>query len=208
MMSVIDERDFQSRLQRLERAWQRLDAPILRIMRPGLSESRIDELIAPTGLTLPDELRWWWQWHDGAVTALPDPDQAREIDPGGWLFLPLSEAVELYKHHEEVRRKYIAMGAAELAEITWRPELFPFSHRVWRPNDVLAADTSVPAHASAPVVTRAFEGLGGAPEVDSVAETVSVWVELLESGRYHIEQGSLQPVDPTYTEEPRLLWVL
>ena len=74
--------------------------------------------------------------------------------------------------------------------------------------DVLAVATLVEAHGPAPVMLRTFTGVESDCGAESVGELVGMWVELLESGRYHVEDGSLQPVDPMYTEEPRLLWVL
>lgn len=205
---MIDESGFLSKCAQLERAWDSLDAPILGMLRPGLSDSQIDELMAPTGLVLPDELRWWWQWHDGAEARLPDADEEREIGPGGWLHLSLREAVELYDFHDGAYREYAGYGDMQLANITWRPGLFPLCQGVGGARDVLAVATLVEAHGPAPVMLRTFTGVESDCGAETVGELVGMWIELLESSRYLVEDGWFQPLDPMFTEEPRLRWVL
>lgn len=205
---MVDESDFQEQLDRLEGVLHSLGAPVAELFRPGLTDEQIDDLMAPTGLTLPDELRIWWRWHDGANEAASDQEEGRRLGPGGWLHLSLRQAVDLHGYHNGRYREMIEIEAMDLAELAWRPNLFPFSHRGWQPNHVLAADTSVPKHASAPVVMTSEMGIESWTGADSVSEVVGLWIELLESGRYHVEDGSWQPLDPMYTEEPRFLWLL
>jgi cell wall assembly regulator SMI1 len=115
-LAVVDEAQFKVQLDRLERVWRRLDSPLVDLLRPGLSDEQIDELMAPTGLTLPDELRLWWGWHDGAPTT-SDQEEGRGLGSGGWLHVSPSEAIDLYNYHEGFYREMIAIP---LAPVTLR----------------------------------------------------------------------------------------
>lgn len=206
---MIDEGEFQAQLDRLERAGRRLHSPLTTLLQPGLTDERIGELMEPTGLTLPDELRVWWSWHSSVSPPGPDPDEGREISAGGWLHLPLQQAVDLYTHRCGFSSDVLASGSVEEANLTWRPGLFPFSHAVCRPNNVLAAITTVPEHAPAPVLMRTFMGIEPERGTGSESEVLGCWVELLESGRYTIVDGFWQTDPPGLIEqEARLRWLL
>jgi hypothetical protein len=204
---VLDERKFLDQLDRLEQVWRRLESPLVESLRPGLSDERIGELMAPTGLTLSDELKLWWGWHDGAPTT-SGQEEGRGLGPGGWLHLSLSEAVDLHSYHEGFYQEMIATGSTDIAELVWRPGLFPLSHRGWQPNHVLAADTLVAECSPSPVVSRSEMGIERDEGASSVSEVIGLWIELLESGRYRVEDGSWQPLDRFYAEESRFLWLL
>lgn len=206
-MRIGDE--FAERLERLEAVWRRLDAPVLRYLRPGLPEERIEDLLAPTGLVLPEELRLWWAWHDGADDPSVDVDDNREIGPGGWLHLPLHEAVALHEHRLGAYRGLLAMGAPDAAALEWRPGLFPFSHRVAKHNHVLAVDASVGVHAPAPVTMTSEMGIETHCGAASVTAMLDIWIELLESGRYRLLDGFFETDPPGLVEEDeRLRWPL
>src|SRR5436305_119025 len=68
-------------------------ALIAQCWAPGLTDRRIDELLAPHSIDLPDEARTWWRWHNGT---LPDrPSLGQRIVPGRDL-LSLESALDLY----------------------------------------------------------------------------------------------------------------
>jgi hypothetical protein len=52
-------------LDALAERLESLGAPIAQHWRPGLTDAEIDGLMEPTGLSLPEELRRWFAWHDG-----------------------------------------------------------------------------------------------------------------------------------------------
>lgn len=193
-------------LGRLEAAWRRSDAPVLGYLRPGLAPERIDELMAPTGLALPDELRAWWAWHDGANEP-STLDESREIGPGGWLHLPLSEAIELWAYHAGQYRMALEK-AADIAALAWRPGLFPFTHRSSGYNHVLAVETDVDVHGPAPVTLVTEMGVEHHGGAGSFAAMLDLWIELLESDRYHVLDGHIHPRDWSVTEDERLGWIL
>lgn len=206
---MVDEARFQQQLDRLERVWRRLDAPVLQYLRPGLADVEIDRLIVSTGLTLPDELRMWWRWHDGSNDPGTDSVGEREIGPGGWLHLSLQEAIDLYHYHDNFFSEMATNGSLEEANLTWRKGLFPFSHAVARPNDVLAAQTLVDKNAVAPVLLRTFMGIEPGRGADSVGQAIQTWVDLLESGRYSVVDHFFETDPPGLIEQdPELRWLL
>ncbi len=90
----------------LERAAEALVAslravghPLPDLLRPGLSDLAIDEIMRPTGLTLPDEARALWRWADGVdVSQLTGPT-AGHMFPGGLEMLGLAVAVARHLEH-------------------------------------------------------------------------------------------------------------
>lgn len=206
--AMVDEAEFMGLLDRLERAWERYDAPVLERLRPGLSDSEIDELMLPTELTLPIELRLWWGWHDSALPSEPDFDEGRQFAPGGWLHVPLYQAVALHDHHVGMYQDLVATGSTDLASLGWRPGLFPFTQRVSQPNHVIAAETLVGARDSASVVVTSEMGIERDVTADSVDEVLRIWVETLESGRYVLENGAWWSSDRSRPREPLLRWLI
>jgi len=85
-------------LDRLER-WLREHAPaVADALRPGLSDDEIDALETQGRLTLTDELRALYRWHDGC-----DPRRVEDFIPSH-RFVPLGEAVrEQAAVREQVR---------------------------------------------------------------------------------------------------------
>jgi hypothetical protein len=49
----------------LEAAWRSQGAEIAGLLAPGLGDEAMAALLQPLGLTLPEEARIWWGWHDG-----------------------------------------------------------------------------------------------------------------------------------------------
>ena len=56
-------------LAELEEAVGRHDPELVARLAPGLTDAEMDDVMRPLGLTLPEEDRVWWRWHDG----LTDP---------------------------------------------------------------------------------------------------------------------------------------
>jgi cell wall assembly regulator SMI1 len=80
-------------LDRLETAWREQGAPIARNLAPGLPAERMAALEAEHDLALPEELRRWWQWHDGVVTGKVSGDDGA-VGAGPWMLLSFEEAIE------------------------------------------------------------------------------------------------------------------
>ncbi len=59
-------------LAELEQVWEQRDIPIRHHLQPGLTDVEIEQIMAPTGLTLPEEARAWWRWHNGVPDGTPD----------------------------------------------------------------------------------------------------------------------------------------
>ena len=74
-------------LAELEEAVGRHDLELVARLAPGLTDAEMDDLMRPLGLTLPEEDRVWWRWHDGLT------DQT--FGPRFWL-LPLEAAIREY----------------------------------------------------------------------------------------------------------------
>jgi hypothetical protein len=107
-------------LERLERHLVDQQAPAAALLRPGLSDEAIDELIAPTGLDLPEEARELFRWHDGTRGDIRD-QRDRSI-AGGWQFHPLQDQVA--RLHEW--RAGVQEAADEEGwELVYKPVYFP-----------------------------------------------------------------------------------
>lgn len=56
-------------LDRLQGHWERMDVPLLDVMRPGFERAELERIFEPTGLRVSDELATWWGRFGG-----PDPE--------------------------------------------------------------------------------------------------------------------------------------
>lgn len=77
-------------LETFERSLRSAGAGIVEHWMPGLSDDVIDELAGAHGLSLPEEARVLWRWHDGS--SADAPPTANEIAPGR-RFSPLATVV-------------------------------------------------------------------------------------------------------------------
>lgn len=80
-------------LHELEARMDAAGAPFSSRALPGLSDAQIDELLAPSGLTIATELREWWRWHHGSLSDSVTPF-AHEIGPGSWGLMTIPEALD------------------------------------------------------------------------------------------------------------------
>jgi hypothetical protein len=80
-------------LERFEATLRRVGAAIVDAWAPGLRDDEIDALVQPIGVTLPEEARAWWRWHDGLRPGTRP--QSWDIMPGRSLF-SLWDAVDLF----------------------------------------------------------------------------------------------------------------
>lgn len=82
-------------LRRWETHWIDLELPIATAVNPGASEPMIDAIERRVGLTFPDELRQWFQWHNGARSRSGFARSSPEAAPG-WHLFSLDQAAERY----------------------------------------------------------------------------------------------------------------
>jgi hypothetical protein len=89
-------------------------AAIVDAWAPGLTDQEIDARVAPIGVTLPEEARLWWRWHDGLRPGAPSA--LWDIMPGRSLFA-LTESLELYVAERDrcettgFRRSFFSLSA-------------------------------------------------------------------------------------------------
>lgn len=121
-MDAFDEGRLLALLDRLEGFWRDQHHPLAGSVRPGLTAERIEELMAPTGLTLPPELVTWWSWHDGSQPARRLYDDFVFGQP----FFSLERAVETYQWWMTPENQPASLDSV-LADYWWRPSWFPIS---------------------------------------------------------------------------------
>jgi cell wall assembly regulator SMI1 len=170
-------------LDGLKELWAREGAPVLQHLRPGLAPEEIDALTEPLGVRLPTEARTWWGWHDG-VSGTVALGVQRELGPG-LPFLPLGDAVALYRH----ALQQAAEVAGDQADYWWRPSWFPVTER----SGEIRCDCSVEDGSPTPIYwayshDHDADGLAN-PKVESFGTMVTWWIEAVESGawRYSAE---------------------
>lgn len=170
-------------LQDLEDHWRRQQAPLAERLQPGLTDAEIDELTAPLGIVLATEVRIWWGWHNGA-----SPSDSlrvdREFGPG-FVFLPLGEAIALYRQMRQIFRDIWEADDPQMVNYWWRPTWFPITER----RGAVRCDCAVPPGAPTPIYwayshDHDAEGLTN-PKVASFGTMVTWWLEALETGAWY-----------------------
>jgi hypothetical protein len=170
-------------LDALEARWRAHGLPLLDRLRPGLTDDEMDTLTAPLGLRLPLEARRWWGWHDGVSSA--DVYNAREREVGvGMQFLPLGEAVELYRSLRTVILEDHLAGAFEPdPEGWWARAWFPVTER----SGPIVCDCSVPEGEVTPIRILDWGALikqVKIPRARSLGEVVGWWIEAFDVGAW------------------------
>ncbi|HJS93669.1 MAG TPA: PASTA domain-containing protein [Solirubrobacteraceae bacterium] len=79
--------------------------------RPGLSDARIDALLLPAGIDLPEEARLWWRWQNGQEIT---PD-GRVHTLGGRQVPPLEYVVEWYENFRGIHHAAFGVDGLLLA---------------------------------------------------------------------------------------------
>jgi hypothetical protein len=191
-------------LETLLACWVEQDAPILRKLRPGLSDSDIDEIVEPLGITPSHEARVWWGWHDGATTRRPGRND-RAIGRISLRYIPLTEAVEFARRSQEIARK-ITPGQTGLpadARYWWEPSWLPITPesrgpivldcgvRSGQPSPIRRIDHAdlVLTH---PRTIAEANRVGGfrTPKARSFGELVQWWIEAFDVGAYRYDKGA------------------
>jgi cell wall assembly regulator SMI1 len=97
-------------MDRYMAALDRLDVPSARNLAGGLTDNEIDDLMMPTGLTLPLEARQWWRYHNGVIDDREVNDRALAAT---WEFNTLAACVGHWRQ------------SCEIAFPEWDPNWFP-----------------------------------------------------------------------------------
>jgi cell wall assembly regulator SMI1 len=165
-------------LERLKERWREQDAPILEALQPGLSDARMDELVAPLGISLPDEAREWWGWHNGVPGAA---GRIKRRMTAIFEFLSLEDAVTECLELREIARS----GGDQVAPGIFRPTWLPLAVTMSSP--VAVCETAGDPHQPAPVYLLdwgGYESSHRVPAADSITEMVGYWLKGYEAGLY------------------------
>jgi|tagenome__1003787_1003787.scaffolds.fasta_scaffold20962551_6 cell wall assembly regulator SMI1 len=163
-------------LEALADRWRRLGAPIIENLRPGLSDAEIDALTHPLGISLPDEARTWFRWHDGVALDPGRPE--RRIGALMMEFIPLAEAVRDYQDGRAVLVGAGGEGALE----DWPTSWFPITAQGC--GDVVVCECSVPRDAATPIHVFRWDEPDPRPAAGSFGEMVALWIEAIDSARW------------------------
>jgi len=167
----------------LAERWQARRVPTPDELRPGLSDAEMDALTAPLGASLPEEARVWWRWANGVPK---DGVQATRQTGGGMLFLPLEEAIEVYRRSQAMAEE---MGewptSIELGldvEHWWNRDWFPIT--VTGSGGIVACDCGVERTAQTPIrmVEWGAKEDSDVPVVPSFGQMVTWWIEAYDDG--------------------------
>jgi cell wall assembly regulator SMI1 len=163
--------DLTDRLDRLEGFWRDAGAPLYEVLAPGLDDGTIMSLAGELGLTLPDEARQWWRWHNGVVAGTDW--RARQLTRG-YSILSLSEALD---ECQQMRREF---GNDDF--IAWQHWWLPFGRAA--SGALICFDCSEPARAESPILVRDWhmDQESPRPVTNSLAATLDVWIDLYETG--------------------------
>lgn len=184
-------------LEELKAFWVEQGAPIAQALRPGLSDEQIDELMAPTGLILPEEARVWWSWHNGvALEPLPGLG-ALHFGLGGWDVLSLEQAVAEYWRNRSLLGEPLEPEIAP--EMYWHQNWFPLMS--FDANCVFfecpsALSTQMPLY----MQDHVWEDFQTA-QATSLLEAMKFWLNVARGGYYRWDPG-LQRWEVEYGEIP------
>lgn len=162
----------------LEARWRDQGVEIVNLLRPGLSDEEMDRITAELEITLPDEARVWWGWHNGAG----DTDGAwrKETTLGpGIAFDPLEVAVISCQTWREVH--------AEIDPSNWPSTWLPMSSL----DDTAIIIDCASAHEPVTVQWYIAEGgTDGGPDLLSMGDLVETWIGAIDCGGWWYDRGS------------------
>jgi cell wall assembly regulator SMI1 len=154
-------------------------APVVRLLRRPASTDELSGVESNLGLSLPAELRTWWEWHDGTDEEREKGQVQRTLGPM-FHFEGTARAIESTQACREIAIEV----APEDPESQW--------HRSWvsivNLGD-MACDCAVGAHDPVPVVDGNPHYAPGRVAARSLGEMVRWWVEALEGGAWVYRQN-------------------
>jgi cell wall assembly regulator SMI1 len=177
------ERLSPKQLEHLERLLVEQRAPVVQRFQPPASAEAFEAAEAYLGLTLPIELRQWWEWHDGTDVKADERSLLASIGPF-FAFLGTGEAIECSR---EMRQIAVDIDP-DNPDASWRPTWLAIG-KYGR----VASEIGMEPDAPVPILDVDYHKAAypGAVIAQSLGEMVGWWIEALESGawRYDDEQG-------------------
>jgi hypothetical protein len=164
-------------LDELEQRWRSQGAPVADQLQPGLSHAEMDALVAPLGLTLPDEPRVWWGWRNGA----------RGADlgvPVGFSHDSLQHAVERAGFQRRIAREVADDDPSSMWRWSWLPWSYDIS------GAALVIEASDDAHVSPVSVHLIDDGSDIPVSAPSMGTLVRWWLELFDLGICAYDRGA------------------
>jgi hypothetical protein len=174
---VIDEL-----LVELDEELKRVGHPLARFREPGLEDGRIDELVGPLGLVLPNEARALWRWRASTDGALASRENGAVDLPGGLRLPPLERCVTSY----QISADGMFFELSE-AEPSWFPGLCTESVDYWFATDV-AADAPVRVTPMAIDDPEDWDDVQRR-QAGSISEMVEQMVEIVRVGHWVRQVG-------------------
>lgn len=167
-------------LAELERLLVNQEAPVVRRFQPPASTEALAALESYLGVPLPDELREWWNWHNG--TDVDGNEQMVQSSIGPIFFaLSTSGAVETSRE----LRVGAERDAPEDPDSLWASSWIAIG-----PQGRVACECNIPADAPVPVLDVDYHKAAypGAVVCHSLGRMVRWWIEALESGAWRYDR--------------------
>ena len=164
-------------LNRLEQTWVEQHAPLASHLRPGLTDTQMDDITAPLGVLLPPEARLWWGWHDGVDA--PGPYRLWATGAGQYL-LSLQESVAEALFQRSLQDALTDPNSTAPTVDLWRLTRVPAIDSM--SGSLIAIDTADRGPLS-PVYWKDRDGNSSRPPVvPSLGTMISWWIDALEDG--------------------------
>ncbi len=177
----------------MDELWEALHsvgASVVRYSRPGLTRERIEALMRPTAMRLPEEGVVWWMHHDGSDA--PVGTRGDEISPQQSL-LSLEEALEVREILELVNwrtgREVRLTGGhwTDLWEDTWLPILA-------KDRPTIACDCAREYRVTTPLRRVAHGDLTTEEtyeiRVPSMGTMVQMWIDAIKDGIWTVDPAT------------------
>jgi len=169
-------------LAHLEQLLAEQQSPTVKRFRPPASPEAFAAVESDLGLALPNEVRQWWEWHDGTDIASDERAQNASIGPS-FQFLTTQRAIEWNRFMRELAKEVFIEGQYE----SWKPTWLAIGN-----SGVIACDCAVDIDAPVPILDVDYHhtDVPGTVAARSFGEMVRWWIEALESGawRYKPEE--------------------
>lgn len=149
-------------------------APLGRLLRPGAPEEELQATFSWLGLTLPDELRVLYQWHDGTIVDFDEPEDPDM--PGLWIFDRLRSAVLNYLDLVTFFEETGDLGDPDHMLSTW----FPISYSDGR---ALLVECNVPPGQASHIYVYCHDDVTHCAAT-SLLSVVRLWNRMFDEGYF------------------------
>jgi cell wall assembly regulator SMI1 len=182
-MSNVERLDT-DQLEQLERMLAEQHAPVVRRFRPPASQEALAMVETYLGLPLPEELRQWWEWHDGTDVEAPELAVEGSIGPG-FRFQSTTRAVESSRRS----RADAEVVVPEDPDSSWASSWVAIGS-----GGRVACECRVEPDAPVPVLDVDYHKAAypGVVAARSLGEMVRWWIEAIESGAWRFDVDANQ----------------